>query len=92
MKRILERPPSSRMSSSRDKKEEGENKPKVLYLAYICGISERTERSCRSIGMKPVFKSCHTLRHSLMNVKNRIQEERRKSIVYEILCAECDTV
>ena len=44
------------------------------------------------IGVKPVFKSRHTLRHSLMNVKNRIPEKRRRGIVYEILCAECDAV
>ena len=85
-------PPPSRESSSGDKEEEGEKEPKLLYLPYICGVRKMIECGCRGLGVRTVFKSRHTLRQSLMKVKNHIPDEQKRGVVYKIPCAECETV
>ena len=38
------------------------------------------------IGVKAVFKPARTLRQTLMRVKTRIPEERKRGVVYEVPC------
>jgi hypothetical protein len=73
------------------KGQRGKNKPKVLYVPYIRGMSERIERGCKDLGVRTVFKSRHTLRQTLMNVKSKTPEECKRGAVYEIPCADCDS-
>ena len=40
---------------------DNDEKPKVLYLLYNQGLSERIERSCANLDMKIVFTSMRTL-------------------------------
>ena len=92
VRRVLNQPPT-RNNGSTCKTEEGEeSKPKVLYLPYIRGVSERIERGCRNLGVRTVFKSRNTLRQTLMNVKSRTPRECKRGAVYEIPCADCDSV
>ena len=69
-----------------------EEKPKILYLPYVKGVSERIERECKKLGVMAVFKSRHTLRGSLMRVKNTRPAEMKKGAVYEIPCMDCSKV
>lgn len=62
-------------------------RPKILCLPYIKGVSERIEQSCRQLA---VFKSGHKLRKSLMRVKTAVKDEEKKGVVYEVLCGECE--
>ena len=45
--------------------------------------------SCTPLGVKAVFKRARTLRQTLMQVKTRIPEERKRGMVYEVPCKEC---
>ena len=55
-------------------------------------MSKRIERGCRSLGLRTVFKSHHTLRQSLMNVKSQIAKEYKRGAGYEVPCVDYDSV
>ena len=59
---------------------------KLLFLPYVKGVSERIERGCRKLGVRTAFKSRHTLRESLMKVKNVRPIDLKKGAVYEVPC------
>lgn len=70
---ILNRPPKHSATGDNtegDVENKEEKKPKLLYLPYVQGISERIERGYCPLGIRTVFKSHHTLRQVLMRVKN----------------------
>ena len=92
VRRVLGQPPTQSNGSACKIEEEEESKPKVLHLPYIRGVSERIERGCRNLGVRTVFKSGNTLRQTLMNVKSRTPKECKRGAVYEIPCADCDSV
>ena len=74
-----------------DKGNDGESeKPRILYLPYVKGLSETIQRMCRRTGVKTVFKSHGTLREMLMKVKTKIPEENRRDIVCQIPCRDCE--
>ncbi len=76
----------------RGEEEREEEKPKMLYLPYVRGVSERIARKCGRIGVRPVFKSEHTLRRTLTHVKTAIPEEKKQGVVYEVPCRDCGAV
>ena len=82
---VLDQPPT-RNNGSADKIEEEESKPQVLYLPYVQGVSEKIECGCRNLGVRTVFKSRHTFRQTLINVKSRTPKECKRGAVYEIPC------
>ena len=47
-------------------------------------MSKRIERGCRKLGVRTVFKSGHTLRDSLIKVKNLRPGELKRDAVYEV--------
>ena len=57
---------------------------RMMCLPYVQGLSEKLERVCTSLGVKAVFKPARTLRQTLVWVKTRIPEERRRGVVYEV--------
>ncbi len=65
---------------------------KECLLQYVKGVSEKIECLCRHLGVKPVFKSHHTLRQSLMRVKNPRPEDLKKGVVYTVPCMDCEKV
>ena len=68
---------------------------KILCLPYVRGVTEKIERVCRSIktvNLKLVTKPHRTIRQTLINVKNRVPEEKRTGVVYEVPCRDCDHV
>ena len=42
--------------------------------------------------IKTIFKSSNTLRQSLVHVKNSIPDEKKKGVVYEVPCMDCEQV
>ena len=64
--------------------------PKILRLPYVRGVSEVIERVCAPLGLKAAFKPMRTLRQCLMRVKTTTPQDRRKGVVYEVPCKECD--
>ena len=62
-------------------------------MPYVRSLSEKIDNVCQSIksvNMKAVFKPCRTIRQMLVKVKNRIPEDRRKGVIDEIPCQDCD--
>ena len=66
-------------------------RPKLLYLPYLQGMSERIQRVCTKIGVRAVFKSNGTLRQLLTKVKSPVPEMRKKDVVYTIPCQDWDS-
>ena len=69
-----------------------EERQKVIFLPYVHGLSQKIENICRRLGIKTIFKSSNTLRQSLVHVKNSIPEEKKKGVVYEVPCMDCEQV
>ena len=65
---------------------ESSKQPAMLITPYITGLSERLERKCRNLDIKLVFRSGNTLRSQHTHVKNRIDEEQVKGVVYSVEC------
>ena len=55
---------------------------KVLCLPYVRQLSEKLEKVCAPLGIKAVFKPSNTLRQSMVHLKNRLPEEKKRSVVY----------
>ena len=66
--------------------------PKLLLLPYVPGLSERIESVCWPLGMKTVCKSRGTLRSSLMQVKQPREDKKKRGVIYEVPCKDCDCV
>ena len=76
-------PPKPLSNTAQDTPSE---EPKVLCLPYIRWISEQLEKVCAPLGIKAVFKPSNTLRQSLVHVKKRLPEEKKRSVVYQVPC------
>ena len=59
---------------------------------HLKGISEKIQHDSRHLKVKIVFKSQHTLRESLVRVKQSRPKVERNGVVYEVSCASCDHV
>ena len=75
-KTLAPQPPSVTSSGTSDEP------PKILCVPYIRGLSEKLERVCTPLGVRAAFKPMRTLRQTLMQLKNQIPEEKRRSVVY----------
>ena len=64
----------------------------TLHLPYVKGVSERIERVCRHLGIKTTFKSRGTLREALVHTKQPQPALKKKGVVYQVPCADCDCV
>ena len=64
----------------------------VLCLPYVCQLSEKIEKVCAPLGIKAVFKPTNTMRRSLIHVKKKVPQEKKRSVVYQVPCKGCDQV
>ena len=55
-------------------------------------LSEKIAKVCVPLGVKPVFRPKKTLKRELMQVKNKIPEQKQTGVVYEIPCKGCPEV
>ena len=79
--------------TSTNENNEGNRENRTLCVPYVRGLSEKIDNVCRSIkgvNMRTVFKPCRTIRQMLVRVKNGIHEDRRKGVIYEIPCKDCE--
>ena len=77
------------------RKETDDSKVQILCLPYVKGVSEKIEKTYKGISvtkLKVVFKPFRTMRQTLMKVKNPVPAEKKKGVVYEIPCWDCDKV
>ena len=65
---------------------------KPLFLPYVKRVSEKIKRLCHPLGVRAIFKSQNTLRQMLMKVKSTRPAEQRKGVIYEVPCADYDSV
>ena len=73
--------------------QENTKKKRTLYLPYVRGVSEKVERTCRSINnqeyrIRKVFQPVYTIQHMLTKVKIKLSDDKKKSLVYEIPCQD----
>ena len=62
-----------------------------MFLPYVKVIHEKVERVCYKLGIQAVFKCGSTLRQYLrVRVKSRRPDEKKKGVVYEVPCGDCD--
>ena len=52
--------------------------------------SERIERVCRPLEIRATFKPRATLRKAMVQTKEPHPAWKKKGVVYQVLCAECD--
>ena len=86
---MTQNPPKPLSNTAQDTPSE---EPKVLCLPYVRWLSEKLEKVCAPLGIKAVFKPSNTLRQSLVHVKKRLPEEKKRSVVYQVPYKGCDQV
>ena len=47
-------------------------------------------RNIKTVNLKLITKPHRTIRQTLVNVKNRVPEEKKTGVVYEVSCNDCD--
>ena len=67
--------------------EEREPPQARIFIPYVAGLSEDIRRICSRYEIKTIFRSSHTLRRSLVSVKDRLPEETRSMVVYQVPCS-----
>ena len=90
VRRTLARtPPATSEEEEEGGEDTGTERPRILCLPYVRGLSERIEQGCRQLGVRVVFRSGHKLRQSLMRVKAAVNDDMKKGVVP---CGECEHV
>ena len=64
----------------------------ALYTPYICGLSERLDMLCGLLNICNAFATANSLRQVITRVKSQVPEEKRKGIVYQVPCEDCNGV
>ena len=72
----------------REKLPEEEEPPKTLHILYVRGLSE-IEKTCALLGVKAAFRPQSTLKQLLVKVKQKMPEEKKKEVVYQVPCKDC---
>ena len=62
---------------------------KTLCTPYVHGMSEKLKRICAPLNIRTVFTPAYTLKRTLINVKNRVPEEKKNTVVYQVPCKDC---
>ena len=91
---ILKGKPTNPPQPAQPATEESPEK-KILCLPYVRGVTEKIDRVCRNIktvNLKLITKPHRTIRQTLVNVKNRVPEEKKTGVIYEVPCHDCDHV
>lgn len=64
-----------------------------MCVPYIRGLTEKFERLCRnfeSVDIKVVSRTNKIMRQTLVQVTNRIIDEKRVGVVYKVPCLDCN--
>ena len=71
---------------------EEEEPLKTLHIPYVRGVSEKIEKTCAPLGVKAVFMLQSTLKQLLVKVKQKVPDEKKKEVVYQVPCKDCHKV
>ncbi len=65
--------------------------PKTTWrpLPYVQGVSELKARHLRPYNLNIVHKPTESLRKTLVHVEDPLPTQRRRNVVYNILCSDC---
>lgn len=88
VRRLLRKENPPRADQEKDP-EDDEERPKLLVLPYLRNTSEQIQRYCERIGVKAVFRSGGTLRQALTRVKTATPEMKKKEVICEVPCMDC---
>ena len=66
--------------------------PKLLFLPYIAGVSERIECVRRPLGIRVICSYRGKMREALVKVKQPTPKVDKKGVVYEVPCGEYNHV
>ena len=69
--------------------EREEERPPIVHLPYIAGVSERIRRVCRDFTIRVVFKSRPTIRSLLTKVKDPLPREKEAPGYCSMLAELC---
>ena len=69
-----------------------QGRPRKAIGLVVHNLSQKTEKICCPLGIKAIFKSSNIFRQSLVHVKNSIPDEKKKGVVYEVPCMDCELV
>ena len=58
-------------------------------LLFEAGVSEKLKKICTSLNIHTIFKPGCTLKQTLIKVKNHVSEEKKKAVVYQVPCKDC---
>ena len=70
-------------------KDTKEDPAKPMFIPYVRGVSEKLEKVCTPLGVKTIFRPQKTLRNMLMQVKQKTPMEKKRNVVYEVPCRDC---
>ena len=62
-------------------------RPLLVMLPYVSGVSEDIRRVCKKFGLKVIFRSGRSLRFTLTKVKDALPDEKKSKVVYQIPCS-----
>ena len=85
-------PPTQPAEDARREQPQGRDKPPLMVLPYVSGVSEDIRRMCRHYNLRVVFRSGRTLRSMLTRVKDTLPLEKNSNVVYQIPCSGCSKV
>lgn len=91
-RRTLRQKPGAKQPTQEGEETGDEECEKPLFIPYIKGVSEKIERVCHPLGVRVICKSQNNLRQALMKVKSTRPDDKKKRVVYEVPCAECNCV
>ena len=70
-------------------KDADEDTAKQMFLPYFRGVSEKLEKLCAPLWVKTTVRPTKTLRSIVMQVKQKTPMEKKRNVVYEVPCREC---
>ena len=77
-------------STARSREKDTEEDPaKPMVVLYVRGESEKLEKVCAPLGVKTIFRPQKTWRSMLMQVKQKTPMEKKRNVVYEVPCRDC---
>ena len=62
---------------------------KILCTPFVRGVSEKLKKICTSLNIHTIFTPGCTLKQTLIKVKNHVSEEKKKAVVYQVPCKDC---
>ena len=85
-------PPTQTAEDARGEQPQGRDRPPLVVLPYVSGVSEDIRRVCRRYNLRVVFRSGWTLRPMLIRMKDTLPLEKHPNVVYRIPCSGCSKV